>query len=176
MLRLTTCVLFLFTSQNIGRTPVLAYNPDPTQYLPFLIPVYRYNYFLWLSDGHRSPGSDSSIIQKGMLYSIMGRDSSDELRAGVKRFRALEKKKVPRQLYCTAKMLLTVDKELKEVAERAADLHLSADGMRTASEIYDYIGRSLPHLREPATSLVVSGTAYSIYNLIILQVLAKANG
>ncbi|XP_077511472.1 rifampicin phosphotransferase-like isoform X2 [Amblyomma americanum] len=162
--------------RNIGRTPVLAYNPDPTQYLPFLIPVYRYNYFLWLSDGHRSPGSDSSIIQKGMLYSIMGRDSSDELRAGVKRFRALEKKKVPRQLYCTAKMLLTVDKGLKEVAERAADLHLSADGMRTASEIYDYIGRSLPHLREPATSLVASGTAYSIYNLIILQVLAKANG
>ncbi|XP_077511422.1 rifampicin phosphotransferase-like isoform X1 [Amblyomma americanum] len=159
-----------------GTKPVLAYNPDPTQYVPLWMPVHRYNYFLWFSDGHRNATSGATLMDKAMMYSIMGRDTSDEVQDGVKRFRTLQKKKVPLQLYCTAKMMLAVGQGLKEVAEKAADLRLCVDGTATSSEIYEYIACNFPHIKEPAIHLFSAALSSSIYNLIVLQVLAKANG
>ncbi|XP_037562113.1 uncharacterized protein LOC119441578 [Dermacentor silvarum] len=155
---------------------VQAYEPDPTQYHSLWMPLQRYNYFMWLSDGQRKTGPGSTLLDKSLMYSIMGRDVSTEVDAGVQRVRQMNKKRLPEQILFTTKLMLSGAQGLDKVAAKAAELQLSADGMITAEQIYEYIGCNLHHMREPATLLVKAFAASSMYNLIIIQVLATASG
>ncbi|KAK8756325.1 hypothetical protein V5799_000981 [Amblyomma americanum] len=163
-------------SRPFGVRLMVAFGPDTSQYVSPWMPLHRYNYFMWFSDGHQKTGPDATGLDKSLMYSVMGRDVSEELAAGVKRKRPLDKKKLPLQLYNTAKMMLTVKQGLEKVAAETEALELSVNEEMTAEEIYDYIGRSLPHLREPTAHLLKSFACSSLYNLIILQILGRANG
>ncbi|XP_050043365.1 rifampicin phosphotransferase-like [Dermacentor andersoni] len=155
---------------------VRAYDPDPTQYLSLWMPLQRYNYFMWLSDGQRKTGPGSNLLDRSLMYSIMGRDVTAEVEAGVKRVRQQKKTKLPGQIFFTIKLMLFGAQGLDKAASAAAELKLSAEGMISAEQLYNYIGCNLHHMREPATLLVKAFAASSMYNLIILQVLATASG
>lgn len=155
---------------------VRACDPDPTQYHSLWMPLQRYNYFMWLSDGQRKTGPGSSLLDKSLMYSVMGRDVSAEVANGVQRVRQLKRTKLPEQILFTLKMMFARSKEYDKAAAKAAELRLSDDGMITAEQLYEYIGRSLHHMREPAVLLIKGFATSSMYNLIILQVLATASG
>ncbi|KAL1466154.1 hypothetical protein MTO96_042911, partial [Rhipicephalus appendiculatus] len=71
-------------------------------------------------------------------------------------------------------MLLYGTGAVEEVAVEAANLELSTHGMKTAKEIYEYLGCNLHHLRKPAKHLITAFATSSIYNLIIIQILTAA--
>ncbi|KAL1486057.1 hypothetical protein MTO96_031551 [Rhipicephalus appendiculatus] len=108
----------------------------------------RYNYFMWLSDGQRRTGPGSSLLDQSLMYSIMGRDVSAEVANGVQRVRQLKRTKLPEQIFFTLKLMLSSWKDFDKAAAKAAELKLSDDGMITAEQLYEYIGRSLHHMRE----------------------------
>ncbi|XP_075535040.1 prodigiosin synthesizing transferase PigC-like [Dermacentor variabilis] len=76
-----------------------ASNPDRSQYIPMWGPMHRYSYFLWLSDGLRKTGPDANVMEKSFMYSILGRDASEEVANGVKRRRKINRWKLPVQFY-----------------------------------------------------------------------------
>ncbi|KAL3235381.1 hypothetical protein MRX96_022414 [Rhipicephalus microplus] len=76
--------------------------------------------------------------------------------------------------YC--RLMLSSWKHFDKAAAKAAELKLSDDGMISAEQLYVYIGRSLHHMREPAELLVKAFATSSMYNLIIIQILAAASG
>ncbi|XP_049522312.1 putative phosphoenolpyruvate synthase isoform X1 [Dermacentor silvarum] len=162
--------------RELGTKLALMYSPDPTQYVPLWMLQQRYNYFLWMTDGTRSAGQAATLLDKAVMFSTLGRDASDEVNAGVQRTRFSDKTKLPLQIYHALKLLFTVDKGLEKVASNATNLRLSVDGMTTATQMYNYLGCNLHHLREPTSIQVGAFASSSIYNLIILQVLGTANG
>nr|XP_037284932.1 putative phosphoenolpyruvate synthase [Rhipicephalus microplus] len=155
---------------------VRACDPDPTQYHSLWMPLQRYNYFMWLSDGQRRTGPGSSLLDQSLMYSVMGRDVSNEVADGVQRARQLQKTKLPEQILFTLKLMLSSWKHFDKAAAKAAELKLSDDEMISAEQLYVYIGRSLHHMREPAELLVKAFATSSMYNLIIIQILAAASG
>lgn len=150
--------------------------PDPTQYHSLWMPLQRYNYFMWLSDGQRRTGPGSTLLDRSLMYSVMGRDVSAEVEAGVQRVRRLNKAKIPQQTLFTLKLMFSGSKAFDEAATKAGELKLSDQGIITAEQLYEYIGRNLYHMREPAVLLVKAFASSSMYNLIIIQVLASAAG
>lgn len=160
--------------REMGNKLSLIYSPDPTQYCPIWLPLQRYNYFMWLSDGQRNAGA--TLIDKALMFSTLGRDVTEEVDAGVKRVRLGDKRKIPLQAYYFLKMMFTLESELKSAAAKSVELRLSVDGMTTATQMYHYLGSSLHHLREPSCLLVSAFATSAIYNLVILQILGTANG
>ncbi|KAL1443995.1 hypothetical protein MTO96_030095, partial [Rhipicephalus appendiculatus] len=151
-----------------------AFNPDPTQYVPAFMPMHRYTFFLWLSDGTHKTGSDASLMDRAFLHSILGRDTSDDVKDAVKRDRKLDMWKLPVQLYYLAEAMLTITHGVEETSRKTANLRLSVDGMTTATQVYDYIGRNLHHLRKPGIFLMKKSMASSFYNAVILKILGAA--
>lgn len=160
--------------REVGNNLSFMYSPDPTQYSPLWLPIQRYNYFMWMSDGQRNAGN--TLIDKALMLSILGRVVTEEVDAGVKRTRVADKRKMPLQVYYILKMMFTLDRELKSAASKSVKLRLSVDGMTTATQMYHYLGTSLHHLREPSCLLVSAFATSAIYNLVILQILGTANG
>ncbi|KAH7966303.1 hypothetical protein HPB49_015209 [Dermacentor silvarum] len=160
-----TAVRFMYSS-----------SPDRSQYMPMWGPMHRYSYFLWLSDGLRKTGPDANVMEKSFMYSILGRDASEEVETGVKRSRTITRWKLLVQFYHIAKAMLTVSYGVKNTSRKTAELHLSVDETSTAAQIHDYMGRSLHHLREPAILLLKVSLSASFYNAIILHILSGARG
>ncbi|XP_075723418.1 rifampicin phosphotransferase [Rhipicephalus microplus] len=155
---------------------VQASSPDPSQYMPMWGPMYRYCYFLWLSDGLRKTGNDGNLMEKSIMYSILGRDASSEVEAGVKRMRKITRWKVPVQLFFIAKTMFTVTSGVESASKKTADLHLKIDDTATAAQIYDFMGRALQELREPSILLMKAALSSSFYNVLILRILSTAKG
>ncbi|XP_049269994.1 uncharacterized phosphotransferase YvkC [Rhipicephalus sanguineus] len=151
-----------------------AFNPDRTQYVPASIPMHRYNFFLWLSDGQRRAGSDAGVMEGAFLHNILGRDTSDDVKDAVKRVKKPDMWKLPMHLYYLAEAMLTIARGVEETSRKYAMLRLSVDGLTTATQVYDYISQNLHHLREPAIFLMKKAIASSFYNAIILQILGAA--
>ncbi|XP_049518677.1 putative phosphoenolpyruvate synthase [Dermacentor silvarum] len=151
-----------------------AFEPDQTQYVPAWMPLQRYNFFLWLSDGQRVNGADASLMEKAFLHSILGRDASSEVRDVVKRVKKMVTWKLPVQLYYMAKAMLTVTDGVEETSRKTAQFRLSVDGMTTATQMYDYMKCSLHKLREPAILLMKVSMSCSLFNAVILQILGAA--
>ncbi|XP_037509992.1 prodigiosin synthesizing transferase PigC [Rhipicephalus sanguineus] len=151
-----------------------AFNPDRTQYVPAFMPMHRYNFFLWLSDGQRRAGSEGSLMDRAFLHSILGRDTRDDVKDAVKRVKKLDMWKLPVHLYYLAEVMLIINRDVEETSRKYAKLRLSVDGLTTATQVYDYIGRNLHHLREPGIFLMTKSMASSFYNAVILQILGAA--
>nr|XP_037284929.1 putative phosphoenolpyruvate synthase [Rhipicephalus microplus] len=151
-----------------------AFNPDQTQYAPIFMPMHRYTFFLWLSDGQRRTGSDASLMDRVFLHSILGRDTNDDVKDAVRRVRKLDMWKLPMHLYYLAEVLLTVTCGVEEHSRQSTKLRLSVNDMMTAAQVYDYIGRNIHHLRKPGIFLMKKSMASSFYSAIILQILGAA--
>ncbi|XP_070387389.1 rifampicin phosphotransferase-like [Dermacentor albipictus] len=149
---------------------------DRSQYIPMWGPMHRYSYFLWLSDGLRKTGPDANIMEKSFMYSILGRDASEEVATGVKRTRTINCWKLPVQFYHIVKSMLTVSYGVESTSRKTSELRLFVDQKSTAAQIHDYMGRSLHHLREPATLLLKVSMSSSFYNAIIIHILSAARG
>ncbi|XP_075544015.1 uncharacterized protein LOC142578522 [Dermacentor variabilis] len=141
-------VAFDAYSREMGTKLALMYSPDPTQYVPLWFLQQRYNYFLWLTDGTRSTGQASALLDKAVMFCTLGRDAREKVNAGVHRTRLCDKTKLPLQIYHALKLLFTVDKGLDKIASNATSLRLSVDGMTTATQMYHYLSSNLHHLRE----------------------------
>ncbi|XP_070388467.1 rifampicin phosphotransferase-like isoform X3 [Dermacentor albipictus] len=155
---------------------VYASSPDRSPYITPWGPIYRYNYFIWLSDGLRRTGPDGNLIEKSLMYSILARDAGDEVEAGINRMRMVTRWKLPVQFYYFAKTMLTASQGVESNTKKSAELRLSVDEASTAEQIYDYIGRSFHHIREPAILLRNAATSSSFYNSIIISILSSARG
>ncbi|KAL1443992.1 hypothetical protein MTO96_030092 [Rhipicephalus appendiculatus] len=153
-----------------------ASSPDPSQYMPMWGPMYRYGYFLWLSDGLRKIGQDGNLMEKSIMYSILGRDASSEVEGGVKRSRKITRWKVPVQFYFIAKTMFTVTSGVQSISKKTADLRLKIGEESTAAQIYDYMGRAFHDLREPCILLMKAALSSSFYNVMILRILSTAKG
>uniref|UniRef100_V5GLR5 Putative integral to membrane n=2 Tax=Ixodes ricinus TaxID=34613 RepID=V5GLR5_IXORI len=154
------------------------YPHDPSFYMPVWMPIHRYNYFLWLSDGQMNLRSDANVLEKSMMYNTLGRDITGEIMKNgcVDRQKKTNIWKLPQQMYYLLKMLFTTNKRLKRISAATQDLHLSVDGMLSASQMYTYLSNSLHHLREPSDVLVSAFASSSMYNLILQRILAAASG
>ncbi|CAN7984382.1 unnamed protein product, partial [Ixodes hexagonus] len=154
------------------------YPCEPSFYMPAWMPVHRYNYFLWLSDGQMNLRSDANLLEKSMMYNTLGRDVTAEITENgcVDRTKTPNKWMLPLQMYHLLKMLVTTSRRLKRISTASQDLHLSVDGMLSASQMYTYLCNSLHHLAEPSAILVAAFACSSMYNLVIQRILAAANG
>ncbi|XP_037509994.2 putative phosphoenolpyruvate synthase [Rhipicephalus sanguineus] len=153
-----------------------ACDPDRSQYVTMWGPMHRYNYFLWLSDGTRKTGPDANMMEKSFMYSILGRDASEEVETCVKRSRKITRWKLLVQFCYIAKTMFTVSHGVESTSRKTAELRLKVDERATAAQIYDYMGRSLHHLLEPAILLIKVSLSSSFYNAIILHILSAAKG
>ncbi|KAL3235379.1 hypothetical protein MRX96_022412 [Rhipicephalus microplus] len=115
-------------------------------------------------------------MEKSIMYSILGRDASSEVEAGVKRMRKITRWKVPVQLFFIAKTMFTVTSGVESASKKTGDLHLKIDHTATAAQIYDFMGRALQELREPSILLMKAALSSSFYNVLILRILSTAKG
>ncbi|KAH7963681.1 hypothetical protein HPB52_022409 [Rhipicephalus sanguineus] len=140
-------------SQDTAVRFMYACDPDRSQYVTMWGPMHRYNYFLWLSDGTRKTGPDANMMEKSFMYSILGRDASEEVETCVKRSRKITRWKLLVQFCYIAKTMFTVSHGVESTSRKTAELRLKVDERATAAQIYDYMGRSLHHLLELYVSL-----------------------
>ncbi|KAL1480729.1 hypothetical protein MTO96_050785, partial [Rhipicephalus appendiculatus] len=122
-----------------------ACDPDPSQYVTIWGPMHRYNYFLWLSDGSRKTGPDANIMEKSFMYSILGRDASEEVETCVKRSRKITRWKLLVQFYYIAKPgILLIKVSLASSFYNAMILHiLSAAKGALDAEVFSELAQIL---------------------------------